>query len=459
MGKALVIKDIDFSQEGLGRVTFINEDSGNTGGGATVVYSINGASSITGASTYVLQPSPSGTVTWTISNSSVATLSSTTGTSVVVTPVANKGQNSIVLTATVGTKTITKNITVISEITGDDIDYSIIGEGINEATGAITYSIQPTPTETVTWSISNTTVATLSSTTGTTVVVTPKANTGTNNLVLTAVVGTKTITKNITVNAPTVENGYKIVGETTVSTATRFYIDPLTSKTVTWSISDTSVATLIPESQQAGIAPAAVVTPIANTGTNSIVLTAVFGTTTLTKTITVIGESSSDETVVITKTSDVVANESLKYYFSTNSTPYKRRAFIYLDIDKNAEWDITIQPKADSPYKYGIQYHASRYISNTDPEKVTLGNGGYVAYDSGWILPGASKTCDETNNKSNTVGGANFTGKPTAIAITATHTSDESIIIDKESYLANIDFTLTKKKANSGNPGDDDLVG
>lgn len=372
MGKALVIKDIDFSQEGLGRVTFINEDSGNTGGGATVVYSINGASSITGASTYVLQPSPSGTVTWTISNTTVATLSSTTGTSVVVTP---------------------------------------------------------------------------------------KTNTGTNSIVLTATVGTKTITKNITLSAPTVETEYEIVGESTVSASTRFYIDPITSATVTWSISDTSVATLTPETQQTGIAPAAVVTPIANTGTNNIVLTAVFGTTTLTKTITIIGESSSDETVVITKTSDVVTNESLKYYFASDSTPYKRRAFIYLDINNCSEWDITIQPKVDSPYKYGIQYHASRYISNTDPETVTKGNGSYVAYDSGWILPGESKTCDETNNKSNTVGGANYTGKPTVIAITATHTSDESVIIDKESYLANIDFTLTKKPTNGGIPGDDDLVG
>ncbi len=384
MGKALVIKDIDFSQEGLGRVTFINEDSGNTGGGETVVYSINGASSITGASTYVLQPSPSGTVTWTISNSSIATLSSTTGTSVVVTPVANKGQNSIVLTATVGTKTITKNITI---------------------------------------------------------------------------------------NAPTVEDGeeeqeYEIIGDSTVTGPIRFYIDPdpyftdsSTASTLTWSISDTTVATLTPEPYQAGIAPAAVVAPIANTGTNNIVLTATFGTTTITKNLTIIGESSSDDVVVITKTSDVVANETLKYYFSSNSTPYKRRAFIYLDIDNCSEWEMTIQPKADSPYKYGVQYHASRYISNTNPETVTLGNGSYVAYDSGWILPGSSVTCDETNNKSNTVGGANYTGKPAVIAITATHTSDESVIIDKASYLANIDFTLTKRISTSGTPGDDDLVG
>ena len=82
-----------------------------------------------------------------------------------------------------------------------------------------------------------------------------------------------------------------------------------------------------------------------------------------------------------------------------------------------------------------------------------------MAYDSGWILPGASTTCDETNNKSNTVGGANYTGIPTVIAITATHTSDESVIIDKESYLANIDFTLTKKISNNVTTPGDDFVG
>ena len=181
-------------------------------------------------------------VTWTSSNTAVATVSSAG----VVTAV-KAGSATISVTTTDGGKKATCSVTVNPiHVTGVTLNKTSLTLTIGE-TETLTATVSPANAadKSVTWSSSNTSVATVSSSG----LITAKA-VGTTTITVTTTDGGKKATCSVTVN-PIHVTGVTlnktsltlIVGETETLTATVSPVDA-TDKSVTWSSSNTSVATV-----------------------------------------------------------------------------------------------------------------------------------------------------------------------------------------------------------------------
>ena len=218
-------------------------------------------------------------VTWTSSNTSVATVSNTG----VVTAVAN-GTTTITCKTNSGAKTATATITVNIHVvpTGVTLNKTSATLTSKGATVQLSATVAPSGAtdKSVTWTSSNTAVATVSSTG----VVTAVAN-GTTTITCKTNSGAKTATATITVNIPVVPTGVTLnktsatltsKGQTVQLSAT---VTPsgATDKSVTWTSSNTSVAT---------VSSSGVVTAVAN-GTTTITCKTNSGAKTATATITV----------------------------------------------------------------------------------------------------------------------------------------------------------------------------
>ena len=176
------------------------------------------------------------TVTWTTSDQTVATVSNGV--------VTAKKVGTATITAKAGSKTATCQITVVpTEVTSVTLDKTTASLKAGE-TVTLTTTVNPSDAtdKTVTWSTSDQTIATVSNG----VVTAKKVGTAT----ITAKAGDKTATCQITVLATEVTSvtldrttASLKAGETVTLTAT---VNPsdATDKTVTWTTSDQSVATV-----------------------------------------------------------------------------------------------------------------------------------------------------------------------------------------------------------------------
>ncbi len=179
-------------------------------------------------------------VTWTSSNTTVATVSS----SGVVTAKA-KGTATITVTTADGAKTASCTVTVNVPVTGVSLNKSTttIDKGKTETLTA-TVSPSDASNKSVTWTSSNTSIATVSSSG----VVTAKAK-GTATITVTTADGAKTASCTVTVNVPV--TGVSLnkstttinKGKTETLTATVTPSDA-SNKSVTWTSSNTSIATV-----------------------------------------------------------------------------------------------------------------------------------------------------------------------------------------------------------------------
>ena len=158
-------------------------------------------------------------LTWSVSDSTVASLSSTTGTSVNLTAIK---AGTVTVTATNGTITSQKTITIAAvaptAITLTSSSSTTVGQSI-ALSSSVTYSDGTTKQDSLTWSVSDSSVASLSSTTGTTVNLTAlKAGTVT----VTATNGTLTTQKTITISDVST-NSIKVYFQSSWSTNKIYY--------------------------------------------------------------------------------------------------------------------------------------------------------------------------------------------------------------------------------------------
>ncbi len=207
------------------------------------------------------------TVTWTSSNTSVATVDSDGKVTAV-------GGGFAVITATVGEKTATCNVTVTTDVTAVTLD--IAEKTVKKGeTFTLTATVAPSDVtdKKVTWSSDNDSVASVDSNGKVTAV-------GGGSAVITAAAGGKTATCNVTVTVPvsgvTLDVTEKSVatGESFTLTAT---VEPsdATDKTVTWTSSNATVATVDSNGKVTAI------------GTGSAVITATASGKTVTCNVTV----------------------------------------------------------------------------------------------------------------------------------------------------------------------------
>ncbi len=173
-------------------------------------------------------------VSWSSSNTSVATVSNGS--------VRAVAAGTVTITAKAGDKTATCKVTVQVPATGVSLNYTSLTLNVNQSfTLTATVSPSNTTDKTVTWTSSDTSVATVSNGT-----VTGKAG---GTATITAKAGDKTATCKVTVQVPAtgVSLNYTSltlnVNQSFTLTAT---VSPsnTTDKTVTWTSSDTSVATV-----------------------------------------------------------------------------------------------------------------------------------------------------------------------------------------------------------------------
>ena len=178
------------------------------------------------------------TVSWSSSNTSVATVTSAGKVTAV-------GAGSTTITASCGEKTATCTVTVSIPITSISLNKSTLTleKGTSETLTATVLPTDTTESTTVSWSSSNTSVATVTSAGKVTAV-------GAGNATITASCGGKTATCTVTVSVPITSVTLNqstltlIRGNSEKLTATVFPSDTTESTIFSWSSSDTSVATV-----------------------------------------------------------------------------------------------------------------------------------------------------------------------------------------------------------------------
>jgi uncharacterized protein YjdB len=183
------------------------------------------------------------TVTWSSSNTSVATVNQTSG----LVTATGCGTATITATTQDGNKTATCAITINIPVTGVTISPTTVSLTSIGATQQLTATVAPATAcnKTVTWSSSNTSVATVS-TSG----LVTATGCGTATITATTQDGNKTATCPITVNIPvtSVTISPSTVSLTAINATQQLTatVAPATAcnKTVTWSSSNTSVATV-----------------------------------------------------------------------------------------------------------------------------------------------------------------------------------------------------------------------
>ena len=203
---------------------------------STITLQVGGTSTL--VATVLPENATDKSVTWSSSNTSVATVDANGKVTAV-------GKGTATITAKVGDKTATCTVTVTVPVTGVSLDKTTMTlSGIN-STGKLTATITPSNASNtnVTWSSSNTAVATVSNGT-----VTAKGA-GTATITVTTADGSKTATCTVTVTIPVTSISLNkttlslTIGASETLTAT---IAPTTAtnKNVTWSSSNTAVATV-----------------------------------------------------------------------------------------------------------------------------------------------------------------------------------------------------------------------
>lgn len=195
---------------------------------------------------------------------------------------------------------------------------------------------------------------------------------------------------------------------------------------VTWELSDYSVASL---SNTSG--SNVTITPIVDSGV--VTLSAIYG------------DEIASLIIVISKesfiTQDSIEPANLLYQWGDAGTKY--RGIFYLSVAEVESWTLNLNVKTGSTIKIGVQYHDYEFANPLD--KIAIGNVNLVSWDSGWILPASSVTATQDNNKTNTIGRANSTNKPTAIALVFTVISDETTLPTYEMFIENVTFKLDLK--------------
>ena len=245
----------------------------------SVSLSIGGTATATIVATVAPATATNKNVTWSSSNTAVATVS----TGGLITAKAN-GTATITVTTVDGSKTATVAVTVTTAVTGVSVSMkgvSLIVGGTATASIVATVAPATATNKNVTWSSSNTAVASVS----TSGVITAAGN-GTATITVTTADGSRTAT--VAVIVTTATSGVSvdksavslIIGGTATATATVVAtVTPATAtnKNVTWSSSNTKIAT---------VSTSGVITAVAN-GTATITVTTADGSRTATVAVTV----------------------------------------------------------------------------------------------------------------------------------------------------------------------------
>lgn len=143
-----------------------------------------------------------------------------------------------------------------------------------------------------------------------------------------------------------------------------------------------------------------------------------------------------------TITEDYFTEDKMRYYKTSGN---KYRAAMYIPINGSVNWNGFVSVSESSPIKVGIQYQDYEVYTMTNPDAADSPNATTsVSWDSGWITKGYDSGFYDECNKVNTIGGANSTNKPTAIAFVFTNSSDETKIPTFEEFMSNVKITMIK---------------
>lgn len=178
-----------------------------------------------------------------------------------------------------------------------------------------------------------------------------------------------------------------------------------------WSINDASLAEL-----SANEGESITLTPLTS---GDIILTASYEGKTATRSITMSVEQ--PETYLERYVLADIPEEDVRY----SGTTAAGRTTIYFPfcLDNAEKWKLNLSVAEGAPIKVGVQLHSEKYVVSTSTSSPTATNTRKSCWDSGWITAGKSVECDETKNKSNTIGGADNVSRPSYVCLCVTYAS------------------------------------
>lgn len=391
MGKALIIPSVSWAQKNLGKVTFVQPD----------MLFIGGEGIINGESVYTAMIGGSAVnAQWSINDASLAELSVNEGESITLTPLAS---GDIILTASYEGKTATRNITMSVEqpdeaitqgnLTNDMMRYLNIN-GYTRSVMYIPFNLDNADSWDIEVSIAKDSPI--------------KAGFQYHDIAY--IIGEST-------SSPT-------IGDTTNVCYDSGWINPSSSKYGDESNNkDNSVGTAGNSRRPSYIA-------LVFTYTNG------NGFPTFEEFM----QNVEFSFTYSPRTTHIVTQENLTSAdYHAYTTGGGARALVYLYLDKFHKWNMNMAVAQDSTIMVGIQYHDYQMIwsggGQSDPQK--------ISWDSGWILPGGSQSCDQTRNKSNTIGSnATSSKEPTSIALAFTYNSAGNGSPTFEEFMKYVSFEL-----------------
>lgn len=125
--------------------------------------------------------------------------------------------------------------------------------------------------------------------------------------------------------------------------------------------------------------------------------------------------------------------------FIVNKGQSNTRSIVYVHLESYVRWNMNLSVASNSTIKVGIQYQNYAQVTSSNSNN----DVGKISWDSGWITPGDSMTCDESNKKGASVGTAASTLFPSVIGLCCTYNSNGAGTPTIDEILQYVTFELT----------------